>query len=1014
MAFSDSELKRLKNLVERFKAADGWQRSEGDVQAQFVIPLLSLLGWPEKNLVITTPTEVRTGKVPDIVGKDDAGFTVFIMDVQKPSAEFADKRHVENIYQYARAEGKYWGILTNFIRWRVYSVYRKHVWRDYAFHELDSVPGTIDVFTDEGRAFFESLKFENACEVGGRFCRDRVYYPEQEEIKREFFDKLREWRRELWPYLEENRPIWVSDDALYLGAQKIIDRLIFMDLAGDKRVIAGAPIRAALEARGGYWQELRKASRRMDELFNTELFAAGDWIEYVDIEDGVIEPIMRGVADVDFETLSPAVIGEVYEDYLGELLREAGRGVWARAAAEIAVKAKRRARGVYYTPDYIVDYIVKNTVGEVIKGARTLEDLHKIKILDPACGSGSFLIRAFDELAEGYFRVFAKKGRAPLFDFDVKRQILEHNIFGVDLDPRAVEIAKLNLMIKALEGTRYVDLKGRKLLPNLSLNVRVGNSLVGGEVLNERRGRLVTAMASFNDDVRRLNELRRSFYEAREDVDKERLSHDIFNTEAKINLALNESLESYGDSLKDEVPFLNYAVEFPGVVAAGGFDAVIGNPPYVRQEALGEYKEYLGEAYETFVPTADLYVAFIERALRLTKPGGRFGFIVSNKWMRAGYGLRLREFIKRFNLEQLVDFGELKVFVDAATFPLIVIAGKPAGSGRRTRPTYVAVKRLPRAPGGPNIGWLAQDVKAHGYKLAPQALADAGFSLVRADVSRVLEKMKGVGVPLGEYVGGKIYRGVLTGFNEAFFVDRATRDELIKKDKKSADIIKPLVAGDDVRRYFINFNEIYLIFARRGIDINGYPAISEHLTQWKVELTPKKTGKEKEGRKRGAYQWYEIQDTVNYYAEFDKPKIVWPEIAKESRFAWDDKGYYYNKTCFIMPTEDLYLLGVLNSKAVWEFLLRLCPVLGDPDKEGRLTQQKTYIEQVPVPPLPSSDNERAEISKLVRKTLTLSETAASRHEHAAEIAGLSERIDEIVCGLYGLTRDEIKVFNGTC
>lgn len=581
---------KIKDLVKRFENADGRDRAEEDVQAQFTVPLLKLLGWEDKNIIINTAPRAGAGERPDIVLKDDAGLTVIVIESKAPRRDIAnDTTYKEQLFRYARASGKYWGILTNFVRWRVYSVHQKRLWREYGFHDLGAPERVPDMFSEDGLQFIQTLTKKGLCEARGRFDPDPVYYPEQEEIKREFFDSLRKWRAALNSELEKRRTLLEQDEDIALGAQRIIDRLIFAEVCAAKAVVAGDELRGILERTGGYWHALKEEFRQLDELFNTELFAPA-WFDRddVNIDDAVTREVLEGVVAIDFETLSADVIGEVYEDYLGELLRETPRGAWARAAGEIAQRARRRARGIYYTPDYIVDYIVRHTVGEVARAARTVEDLHKIKVLDPACGSGSFLIRAFDELAAAYYRVLAANGQAPLFGFDVKRQILENNLFGVDLDDRAVEICKLNLMIKALEGTRYEHLRGRKLLPNLSLNIRVGNSLVGGEVLGERQGHLATATDAYARNVDRLKERRAAFYATRDDAEKEQLFREILTAERAINIDLDRVLEeNYGDALAGEQPFFNYTVAFPEVFAAGGFDAVIGNPPYVRQEALG-------------------------------------------------------------------------------------------------------------------------------------------------------------------------------------------------------------------------------------------------------------------------------------------------------------------------------------------------------------------------------------------------------------------------------------------
>ena len=271
----------------------------------------------------------------------------------------------------------------------------------------------------------------------------------------------------------------------------------------------------------------------------------------------------------------------------------------------------------------------------------------------------------------------------------------------------------------------------------------------------------------------------------------------------------------------------------------------------------------------------------------------------------------------------------------------------------------------------------------------------------------MLDKIRSAGKPLGEYVEDKIYYGVKTGFNEAFIIDGDKRDELIKKDPGSADIIKPFVIGDDVRRYRIDFCERYIILARTGIEISKYPHILDHLSRFQKQL---------EKRWDKGKFWWELRP-CDYYAEFEKPKIVWPEIAKESRFAWEDKKYFYNKTCFIMPSMDFYLLGLLNSKLIWYFLQRTCPVLGDPDKRGRLTQQWVYIRQIPVKVVsPKAANQSyVFIQSKVQEALDLQERLSSLKAESdrviteRQIKAIDRQIDEQVYDLYGLSKEEIAV-----
>jgi hypothetical protein len=299
--------------------------------------------------------------------------------------------------------------------------------------------------------------------------------------------------------------------------------------------------------------------------------------------------------------------------------------------------------------------------------------------------------------------------------------------------------------------------------------------------------------------------------------------------------------------------------EFPEVLDNDGkfigFDAVIGNPPYIRQEEFSEIKPYLKQSYKTFTGTADLYVYFVELGLRNLRTGGTFSFITPNKWMRATYGQPLRNFIKENRINSILDFGDLPVFEEATTYPCILSIDKSAPQSAFNAANITTLNY----PAG-----LPAYVEETQMEVLGDALQEKGWTLSDSNSQELMEKLRAAGTPLGEYVKGKFYRGVLTGFNEAFVIDRKTRDQLIIEDSKSEEIIKPFLRGRDVKRWCAQPQDLWLIFTRRGIDINLYPSVKKHLSAYKNRLMPGVPG----GRKPGSYEWYEIQDNVAYWQEF--------------------------------------------------------------------------------------------------------------------------------------------------
>jgi hypothetical protein len=690
----------------------------------------------------------------------------------------------------------------------------------------------------------------------------------------------------------------------------------------------------------------------------------------------------------------------------------------------------KKAGGVFYTPSYIVQYIVKNTVGKLLEG-KTPCQIAGLCILDPACGSGSFLIDAYQYLLDWHRdwyvqhlrplieegekmssprlqrllppddsdsgrggslveRIAGKRGkkgrragtdssslglRAPSLPIYMagngewklttgeKKRILLSSIYGVDIDAQAVEVTKLSLHLKVLEEesdttiSAQLTLFSERALPDLSRNIKCGNSLIGPD-----------------------------YYEGHE--------------QEKTGLDLEERLS---------VNAFDWQREFPGVFQRGGFDAVIGNPPYVRQEGLGRFKEYFAGHYRVYHGVADLYAYFIERGVSLLRPAGLFSYIVANKWMRANYGQPLRAWLKGQHIEEIIDFGDLPVFARATTYPCILRISREAPAESFSA---CQVKSL-------DFSSLSDYVDENRYEIRQTDLDDSGWSLADEKTQALLDKLKGAGVPLGEYVQGKIYYGIKTGLNEAFVIDGATRERLIAEDPKSAELIKPFLAGRDIKRYEQPRSDKYLILMPRGWtreksgsakDALGwlkrsYPAIANHLLPF-AQAAEKRFDK--------GEHWWELR-ACDYYHEFEKPKFFWPEIAGSARFTFDDSGYYANNKTYLIPVADLYLLGLLNSA-----LLRLFIHSVSTDLQGdSFNFSAIFVDRTPILRIDASRPEDVarhdRLVSLVEQMLQMHRLlAAARtgHERTAlerQIEATDGQIDRLVYELYGLTEEEIGI-----
>jgi hypothetical protein len=416
----------------------------------------------------------------------------------------------------------------------------------------------------------------------------------------------------------------------------------------------------------------------------------------------------------------------------------------------------------------------------------------------------------------------------------------------------------------------------------------------------------------------------------------------------------------------------DWAVEFAEVMADGGFDIQVANPPYVRQELIKALKPALKQVYpEVYTGTSDLYCFFYARALQLLQAGGMLAFISSNKWFRAKYGEKLRGYIaETCQVNSITDFGDLPVFQSATAYPMIFIAAKVNQGKGSVRFTQVDSLYPPY----PDVLALSRE---RGQVLPSGALSGCDWMLTDAATVRRIKQMESVGVPLGEYVDGKIYRGVLTGFNQAFVIDGKKREELIRQDAKSEEIIKPLAVGKDIRKWCIDFQDRWLIVTRIGVNIKRYPAIFSHLKQWQAKLEKRYD--------KGKY-WWELR-ACDYYDIFEENKIVYPVIAKESRFSYDIQGSFTNDKAFIINSADLYLLAILNSNSVWKYLNNLCSKL----RGGDLELRSIYMNKIPIPQ--ASDTEKEAISALVQKCLDAKGMNCEEWE---------KEIDERVAALYGL------------
>lgn len=570
-------------------------------------------------------------------------------------------------------------------------------------------------------------------------------------------------------------------------------------------------------------------------------------------------------------------------------------------------------------------------------------------------------------------------------DYTRKLYLIERCLHGVDIQPIAVQIAKLRCFISLAVEQKADDTgkrpnRGITPLPNLETKLVAANTLTP----LHRKGNVMLVTRDLRTAQGKLRNANRAFFAAANGADKRRVQKQILDLRHEIAALVEQDgifsgheaeLLAHWDPFDPNAfaPFFDAEWMFGLEPSAteGWFDIVLANPPYVRQEKIETFqingkpvvsKAQLKADYKTYAGTADLLVYFYERALRLLKPEGALAFITSNKWYRAGYGKGLRTWlVENARILKLMDFGDAPVF-EAIAYPTILVATRRAAPGKPLdSDTFDAMNWTPGEP----VETFPSRFAAESFAMPQRELASAGWQLEPQAERDLLAKLRASSQPLNDWCEGKLYYGIKTGFNEAFVIDSPTRAKLINTDPGSAEIIKPFLRGRDVKRWQAKSADKWLIFTKHGIEITKYPAIQSHLATMKDALEPKPRGWTKawSGRKAGSYKWYEIQDNVAYWQEFLSPKIIVPAIEKQTAYCPDLDGYFSNdKTCIIVTERWAFLSAILNSSVSWWITQQEFA-----SKQGGFYEFKPmYVSKLPVP---SADKGKEEACGLLSAAL---------------------------------------------
>jgi type I restriction-modification system DNA methylase subunit len=717
--------------------------------------------------------------------------------------------------------------------------------------------------------------------------------------------------------------------AAIAAAQTVLDRVLFTAFAEDTGLLPDRILEKAFEHADPFnprpiWDNFKGLFTAINSgnqalkvpPYNGGLFAPDPVVDQLQIPDSVCEKF-KDIGAYDFGSeVSVTVLGHIFEQSIADVerLQAEARGEEVEPEKKTGTSGRRKRDGVVYTPDYIARFIVEQTLGthlreifgEIIetfakKGASADDEeiqwkrkgaeleawnayrdrLKSLRIVDPACGSGVFLVMAFDylkaELSRVNDKIAALQGDYLGDLFDPDSEILTNNLFGVDVNAESIEIAKLSLWVKTARRGKPLD--------SLDSNLKVGDSLI-------------------------------------EDSNFAYLSHGF-----------------------------TWATAFPDVFAEGGFDIVLGNPPYVRMELLKAMKPYLEKRFEVVSDRADLYCYFFERGLKLLKPGGRLGYISSSTFFKTGSGKPLRDFLRgQATLETVVDFGDLQIFEGVTTYPAILTM-------RHETPKKSHDLRFWKIEALPEANFRASfESNAETY---PQgSLSSGSWELESPALKALRDKIRKGKRTLKEVYGPPLY-GIKTGLNEAFVIDTPTKDRLCAQDSKSAELLKPFLEGKDFKRWRAEPRGLWIIYIPKSrIDIDNYPAIRDWLLPFKQKLEKRATKQE----------WFELQQAQEAYLPgFQSTKVSYGHFQDRPIFGIDTEQYFSNNKSYFVPTNDLALAAYLNSNILWmDFTSRTTAVRG-----GFYEATAQHIEPLPIPD--ATDAQKAELAALAEGCQTAAE-----------------------------------------
>ncbi len=996
MGFNEA-FQSVKDLVNDFKANEKIylkpDYSEADVRNDFINKFFIALGWDVRHDIQKNPykQEVRVEKPVHIAkAQKRADYTFylepnfrdvkFFVEAKKPFHDLINKDYFFQTIRYGWNANTPIAVLTDFEEFIILDCrFRPDIndilnfkIKNFHYSDYSNEEKFREIYYLFSREAVADNSIERYAELlpkpKGKSVKKGLLVGGVQSIDESFLEELDEIRTALAKSFKRNNSHLTSDE-LTEATQRTIDRLVFIKFLEDKMIEPNHYV-SEFGNRKSAWEDFITASITLDAKYNGVVFKKSliDTKNIIEPDDktfsSICEELSHENTPYNFDAIPIHILGSIYERFLGKVVNATDKRVTIEEKPEV-----RKAGGVYYTPQYIVNYIVDNTIGKMIEGKKP-KDIAKMRFADIACGSGSFLITVYERLLDYHKRWYsenpeqAKKDGCILYEgtyrlsLKQKQKILTNNIYGVDLDHQAVEVTQLSLYLKLLEdettataNDTWVMFKER-LLPDLSKNIVCGNSLIGTDILE---GNLF-------------------------DFDEER-------------------------KLKP----MDFETTFPEVMKAGGFDAIVGNPPWGAMFSEMELNYLRNKFSEIIVRMIDSFMYFTKQSLNLLKANGRFGYILPDVLLYQIDNEKLRAFLLRsFSIEQVLNLGDVFDKVIRPSCIIILTSSKSNGFTKILDLTEIKKKdKTYNTLNEPKTLKIDQEFFS--------TLPSNNFVTRNIDNFKILNKInKGSVLELINFLDEDgIQRGVSPDLKKAFIVDSNT----VKKYKLEKDILKPtLTGGIHIKRYAIEKDDLWLIYSTRNTDIKKYPNIRNFIDNYKNEITCV----EVKQKKHSLYTLHRAREEKIFL----KPQKIVGVITEDEIVATiDEQQNYYTDGLYLFAVKKnvdaQYILGIINSKLFVFLYKTICM------ESGRVLAQvkPTFIERLPIKVI--DFNTKSEViiyQKIIsfvdqilatKKQLQQAKTEADKNYLNSKCERLDKEIDQLVYQLYGLTEDEIKIVEGS-